>query len=232
MHLLSAILGWCSRVGCLSDSGNPVQTTRITADLLAGRSGFNSGFDNRRQITDFQYFMHRRKLLLRLVQGLAGIGAVLACVPLLQNWSSGWSAKPFLDIDLRDLPEGRAKRVQFAGRTLLILRLDQEMLRGLEQLPDDALLDPHSSRSSGVGPAAAPLPSGRKDLLVVYANCTHLGCELQVRTNPATGVALACPCHQSEFDFAGRVLKGQVAVRNLERPGYRLLARNLLRIEG
>lgn len=33
--------------------------------------------------------------------------------------------------------------------------------------------------------------------------CTHLGCTLNV-----TGEQIACPCHGSEFDQRGRVLKG------------------------
>ena len=33
--------------------------------------------------------------------------------------------------------------------------------------------------------------------------CTHLGCTLNV-----TGERLSCPCHGSEFDTQGRVLKG------------------------
>jgi len=33
--------------------------------------------------------------------------------------------------------------------------------------------------------------------------CTHLGCTLNV-----TGERLSCPCHGSEFDRQGRVLKG------------------------
>jgi Rieske Fe-S protein len=49
---------------------------------------------------------------------------------------------------------------------------------------------------------------------VVYALnlvCTHLGCTLNV-----TPTMLVCPCHGSNFDRQGRVLKGP-ADRQLQR---------------
>jgi cytochrome b6-f complex iron-sulfur subunit len=37
----------------------------------------------------------------------------------------------------------------------------------------------------------------------LYMQCTHKGCELN-----ATSKRLSCPCHGSEFDTSGKVLRG------------------------
>ena len=39
---------------------------------------------------------------------------------------------------------------------------------------------------------------------VFRAHCTHLGCKI----NQATNEKLICPCHGSEYDLNGQVLKG------------------------
>ena len=39
---------------------------------------------------------------------------------------------------------------------------------------------------------------------VFRAHCTHLGCKI----NQATNGKLVCPCHGSEYDLNGQVLKG------------------------
>jgi Rieske Fe-S protein len=49
------------------------------------------------------------------------------------------------------------------------------------------------------------------DVYALSLACTHLGCTVSV-----TERGLACPCHGSEFDRQGRVLKGP-AVRDLQR---------------
>ena len=46
---------------------------------------------------------------------------------------------------------------------------------------------------------------------VLSAKCTHLGCTI----NKAENGRLLCPCHGSEFDLDGKVIKGP-AYKNLE----------------
>ena len=47
---------------------------------------------------------------------------------------------------------------------------------------------------------------------VLSSHCTHLGCKI----NKIENGRLACPCHGSEYDLEGNVLKGP-AYRNLEK---------------
>lgn len=46
-------------------------------------------------------------------------------------------------------------------------------------------------------------------LFAMSAVCTHLGCLAQY---PGSGMVLTCPCHGSQFDLTGTVLKGPAAV--------------------
>jgi len=47
---------------------------------------------------------------------------------------------------------------------------------------------------------------------VLSSHCTHLGCKI----NKTENGRLVCPCHGSEYDLEGKVLKGP-AYKNLER---------------
>lgn len=44
-----------------------------------------------------------------------------------------------------------------------------------------------------------------KDIIVYSAHCTHMGCVLNIDEKKQRFV---CPCHQSEFSFDGKRLKG------------------------
>lgn len=48
-------------------------------------------------------------------------------------------------------------------------------------------------------------------ITVLSSHCTHLGCKI----NNIENGRLACPCHGSEYDLEGNVLKGP-AYKNLE----------------
>lgn len=50
----------------------------------------------------------------------------------------------------------------------------------------------------------------KPDTRVFSAHCTHLGCKI----DKMQGDRLVCPCHGSEYDLEGKVLKGP-AYRNL-----------------
>ena len=48
-------------------------------------------------------------------------------------------------------------------------------------------------------------------LRILTAHCTHLGCKI----NKTENGRLVCPCHGSEYDHSGKVLKGP-AYKNLD----------------
>lgn len=51
----------------------------------------------------------------------------------------------------------------------------------------------------------------QKETTVLSAHCTHLGCTI----NKVVNGRLVCPCHGSEYDLEGNVVKGP-AFKNLE----------------
>lgn len=50
-----------------------------------------------------------------------------------------------------------------------------------------------------------------KKTIVLSTRCSHLGCKI----NQVENEKLVCPCHGSEYDLSGKVLKGP-AYKNLE----------------
>lgn len=56
-------------------------------------------------------------------------------------------------------------------------------------------------------------------LSVLSAHCTHLGCKI----NKAENGRLVCPCHGSEYDLEGNVLKGP-AYKSLKKEAFKLSA--------
>ena len=83
----------------------------------------------------------------------------------------------------------------------------------------------HYIKSIGQKPEIFPLPHNRivtffkkyiivkrKDVQVLSAHCTHLGCTV----NKLENGRLVCPCHGSEFDLDGNAIKGP-AFKSLEK---------------
>lgn len=67
--------------------------------------------------------------------------------------------------------------------------------------------------------------------LVVYANCTHLGCEIELKSENDTFAGFRCPCHRSEFDVLGRVEPGSAARRDLDVPDFRRIGQHTIRLQ-
>ncbi|WP_164107910.1 Rieske 2Fe-2S domain-containing protein, partial [Serratia marcescens] len=53
---------------------------------------------------------------------------------------------------------------------------------------------------------SARVKKGHEKWLVVYGNCTHLGCVPIGHSGPYDG--WFCPCHGSLYDTSGRVRRG------------------------
>jgi ubiquinol-cytochrome c reductase iron-sulfur subunit len=57
-----------------------------------------------------------------------------------------------------------------------------------------------------------------------------MGCSTQYKEHQPYKKIFYCPCHGSNFDLAGRVLKGSPAPRNLEVPPYKFIDENTILI--
>ena len=170
--------------------------------------------------------MNRRSVLMRIVQGFSLTGLAFVAYPFLRAFLPAVAEDLSIEVDISDLERGDSKTISWLGRNLYVVRRSAE---ATDQLRRDTnkLKDPLSINSNQPEFATNLWRSLRPDILIVYKNCTHLGCEVSVQTRE-TG--FECPCHSSRFDASGRVYKEAVASFNLEIPDYKFVSRNLVRL--
>lgn len=171
--------------------------------------------------------MNRRTLLTRIVAGFTAVGFVGFSIPFIRSWIPAVSGEVVLDVDVSDLATGKIQQVRWLGRNVLLIRRDKTSLDTLGNTP---LEDAASSAAQQPKFAKNDHRSLKPEHLVVYANCTHLGCEVAARFEEAFE-GFNCPCHFSRFDAAGRVEKGSAAKLNLEVPHYEYIGREVIRLK-
>ncbi|MBT3428408.1 MAG: ubiquinol-cytochrome c reductase iron-sulfur subunit [Gammaproteobacteria bacterium] len=177
----------------------------------------------------------RRKWLLRIVQGFSVTGLSLLAYPFLKALFPGSSNRDYLEVDLTELQPGEHKKVLWLGRSVIVLRRFNQgpsiaAAKDATQNDQNALKDPDSTLSVQPKYTQNKHRSRSPDVFVFYSNCTHLGCEVSVLSDPVK-TEIICPCHQSRFDDAGRVLQGAVALYNLEIPDYTRISAQRIRLQ-
>lgn len=175
--------------------------------------------------------MDRRTLLTRVVAGFSAIALAGFSVPFLRSLLPSFDQDLSLDVDVSALEAGEVKTVRWLGRNVLVIRRSKAAGEESQELSlqDMELQDPDSENSAQPAFATNTIRARRADHLVVYSNCTHLGCEVEVLTEDGFE-GFSCPCHRSRFDTSGRVEKGSAAKRNLEVPDYDYVARSVIRL--
>lgn len=169
----------------------------------------------------------RRTLLTRIVVGFSAVAGIGISIPYIRSLFPGSAAGvQTLDVDVATMRAGETVKVNWLGRPVLIHRRTSEEIAAVIEADPSTLTDPDSGYSSQPDFASNAKRSRREDHFVAYANCTHLGCE--VKTHEKGG--FDCPCHQSRFDAAGRVLRGGAARINLEVPEYRYAGADVIRL--
>ncbi len=168
--------------------------------------------------------MDRRTLLTRIVAAFSAVALAGFSIPFLRSLLPSFEEDITLDVDVSDLDVGETRTIRWLGRNVLVVR------RGhLEPEPPFELHDPVSKDSKQPGFASNVLRARRPEHLVVFSNCTHLGCEVEVLArNGFEG--FSCPCHRSRYDTSGRVEKSAAAKRNLEVPEYDYVAGDTIRL--
>jgi ubiquinol-cytochrome c reductase iron-sulfur subunit len=169
----------------------------------------------------------RRTLLTRIVAGFSLIGLAGFSIPFIRSWVPAFRNEIILDVDVDGMDAGDVKVVRWLGRNVLVVRRDRTEVDQL--IVSDALNDPASTLSHQPEFATNTFRSRKPEHLLVYSNCTHLGCEVEF-TAGARLAGFRCPCHRSEYDIAGRVEKGAAAKLNLEVPDYEYIGRAMIRL--
>jgi ubiquinol-cytochrome c reductase iron-sulfur subunit len=163
----------------------------------------------------------RRAVLRGLVKVMALLGLGFVAVPFIRFLVPESEDVVSLDIDISHLGINESMQVEWFGRRVIIYHRATEVLANLNESTDGVLQDPHSKQSRQPGFARNPFRSIRPEYLVIYSNCTHLGCDIAVNRDVQQSlIGFQCPCHQSNYDHSGRVLSDQPAPYNLEVPDY------------
>lgn len=180
----------------------------------------------------------RRDMMVTAALAFAGVGAVAALWPLIDqmNPGPGTTDETAVRVDLKRIEPGHARRVMWRGVPVLVRHRTTEEIAAARAVPLNLLHDPLAR--SARHPADAPaLDEHRTDpadpaWLVVVGLCTHLGCALDPNGPLAPAQydeALFCKCHAARYDTAGRV-RGGPAMFNLPVPPWRFVDASTIEI--
>ena len=124
-----------------------------------------------------------------------------------------------IEVDLAPIAEGQIIKVFWRGKLIFVRNRTEKEIKEVEAVPLSGMIDPQ--------PDAARVKDGHAKWLVVYGNCTHLGCVPIGHEGEYDG--WACPCHGSLYDASGRVRRGPAPL-NLPIPPYAFAADTKIRI--
>ncbi len=164
----------------------------------------------------------RRDFLFVASGTVAAVGAAFASWPFLSSLAPDAdtvAAGAPVSFDLTPVEPGQIAKVFWRGKLIFVRHLTEEELAEARAAPLNELRDPqtHDARTK----------DGKAQWLVVYGNCTHLGCVPLGHAGPYDG--WFCPCHGSVFDSSGRVRAGPAPV-NLPIPPYSFISDTEIRI--
>jgi ubiquinol-cytochrome c reductase iron-sulfur subunit len=177
--------------------------------------------------------MERRGFLRLSLTGLSGVAAFFGSIPFVKSFLPSAKARALgnpIEVDLSRIAPGSVGTFLYRGATMLVLRRTPEMLATLaatQALAFDTTPDPDYKDPEYVDPTNR---ASNPEYLVLRGVCTHLGCVPQHKGADGKRIVgdwwpggFICPCHQSGFDYAGRVIRGP-APRNLPVPPHRYAA--------
>jgi ubiquinol-cytochrome c reductase iron-sulfur subunit len=124
-----------------------------------------------------------------------------------------------IDVDLSPIQDGQIVNVFWRGKLIFVRKLTGKEVADMRAIPLSAMIEPAAFD--------VRVKKGHDQWLVVYGNCTHLGCVPIGHQGNYEG--WACPCHGSQFDAVGRVRRGP-APTNLPIPPYAFQSDTKIRI--
>ncbi|MDP3258851.1 ubiquinol-cytochrome c reductase iron-sulfur subunit [Bosea sp. (in: a-proteobacteria)] len=157
--------------------------------------------------------------------GVVGLGAVV--VPLVSQLAPDAqtvAAGAPIDLDLAPIAEGQAIKLFWRGKLIFVRHRTKKEIDEARAVNVASLPDPQADQ--------ARVKEGHEQFLVVYGNCTHLGC-VPLGNNPGDPKGdfdgWFCPCHGSHYDSSGRIRRGPAPL-NLPIPPYAFTEGTKIRI--
>lgn len=155
----------------------------------------------------------RRDFLFIATGSVGAVGVVATLWPFIGQMApdaATVAAGAPVDFDLAPVAEGQIVKLFWRGKLIFVRHRTPEEIKEAENVKLSELPDPQ--------PDSARVKEGKAEWLIVYGNCTHLGCVPLGHEGAFHG--WQCPCHGSVFDTSGRVRQGP-APTNLPIPPYK-----------
>jgi ubiquinol-cytochrome c reductase iron-sulfur subunit len=160
-----------------------------------------------------------------IAMGAVGAGAAIwPFVSQLQPDEQTVAAGAPIEVDLAPVQVGQAIRVVWRSKPIFIRHRTADDIKKATDVDASRLPDPQ--------PDSARVKPGKAQWLVVFGNCTHLGCiPLGTGATDPKGDygGWFCPCHGSHYDTSGRIRKGPAPL-NLPVPPFEFLTDSRIRI--
>lgn len=114
-----------------------------------------------------------------------------------------------VEVDLSPIAEGSMIKIFWRGKPIFVRHRTADEIKAAEDTPMSDLKDPQAD--------ADRVKEGHTQWLIVFGNCTHLGCVPLGNQGDYNG--WFCPCHGSHYDTSGRIRLGPAPL-NLPVPPY------------
>ncbi|MHB2167095.1 ubiquinol-cytochrome c reductase iron-sulfur subunit [Alsobacter sp. R-9] len=164
----------------------------------------------------------RRDFLFIATGAVGAVGVASAIWPFISQMApdaATVAAGAPVEMDLSPIAEGQIVKLFWRGKLIFVRHRTKKEIEEAQNVPLADLRDPQ--------PDSARVKSGHAEWLVVYGNCTHLGCVPLGNEGPYHG--WFCPCHGSVFDTSGRIRQGP-APTNLPVPPYAFVSDTKIQI--
>ena len=160
--------------------------------------------------------VRRRDFINIAALGVAGVGATIAVIPLVNqmNPSADVRALSSVDIDISSIQPGQAIKSTWRKQPIFVRNLTPKEIAEANAVNVSTLRDPQTLEER--------TKTGKKNWLITLGVCTHLGCVplgAGEGENKGPFGGYFCPCHGSAYDTAGRIRQGP-APTNLVVPEY------------
>lgn len=161
--------------------------------------------------------------MLYIATGAAGaVGAAFAAWPFIAQMApdaATVAAGAPVEVDIAKVATGQEIRLFWRGKLVFVRNRSAAEIEEAQKTALSDLPDPQADKDR--------VKEGKAQWLIVYGNCTHLGCVPLFGQGDYKG--WFCPCHGSHYDTSGRIRKGP-APANLPVPPYAFLSDTTIRI--
>ncbi len=172
----------------------------------------------------------RRDFLYIATGAVGAVGVASFAWPLISQMSpdkSVLAAGAPAEFDISKIAPGQVVVVKWRGAPYFIRNRTEKEIAAAKENDAKIVLDKY------LGADAARVKEFDKKAqaqwIVVAANCTHLGCVPTTTVGDVSG--WYCPCHGSQYDNSGRVMRGP-APYNLGVPQYEFVSATKIRLSG